>query len=310
MALIVRKSLQSVMLVSAVLAMCTGATAIPMMSPGDLAPYGVASERIISEPSFVLGYTYDSDGVTVLPGAQVVVKNLGTGETVTSESDENGAYTCALIALQTDIVNVTATKGGKIGWNESFAPDALDYGFINVTLSIPHASFQVILRPGWNLFSLPLLANYTARTLPGLVHGDVVVRWDGNQYWILVIDGPANDFDILPSTGYWIFSGTSKTMNLYGAVPIEPQTRTINFPSGAGWTLVGFDSLNESRHASDVPAMYSVAGAVKAVASWDSAAKTYISWVSVVPSLNNFSLVPGQGYFVYCSSSGSFAYDP
>jgi hypothetical protein len=122
-----------------------------------------------------------------------------------------------------------------------------------------------------------------------------------------------NDFTIAPSTGYWINvpSGT-RTLTLYGSAPTTALSKTITVPAGGGWAIIGFAGLNMTRHASDVPSMFSGGNlsTIATVASYNPVTKAYTSWISAVPAVNNFALVPGQAYWVLCGASGTLTYAP
>jgi len=131
-----------------------------------------------------------------------------------------------------------------------------------------------------------------------------------NKTFIVGLSPTLFDFAILPSTGYWIYSAADNMLNLSGALAARPQTREVALPTGGGWATLGFNSLNESWHANDIPSMYSAVGGVKMVVAWDQVAKAYKSWLSITPLVNNFLLVPGQAFWVYCIASGTFSYSP
>lgn len=174
-------------------------------------------------------------------------------------------------------------------------------------------SFTVNLSTGWNLFSLPLTGyGYRASTL-GLQPGDMVSQWvpATRVYQNHIVGVPINDFAILPSHGYWINvpSGT-RSLTLFGEVPPENQSRAITLPPGGGWALIGFASLRTTWHASDIPAMYNITGSITMVATWNPVTKYYTSWLSVIPSVNNFLIVPGHGYWILAGASGTLSYAP
>ena len=158
----------------------------------------------------------------------------------------------------------------------------------------------------------PIGFGYKASTL-GLNSGDTVAQWNSATqiYQSHIVGVPVNDFVIAPSTGYWINvpSGT-RSLTLYGEIPDEMQYRNITVPAGGGWAIIGFNSLNETWHAKDIATMWSVAGGIKTVSSWDPVARAYTSWLSIIPSVNNFALVPGQAYWILCRASGMLAYEP
>jgi hypothetical protein len=172
--------------------------------------------------------------------------------------------------------------------------------------------FTITLVVGWNFVSIPIVGHaYMASTL-GLLDGDIVAGWNpatGFYDQNFIVGFPLGDFAISESTGYWINAGTAETLQLEGSVPASSQVRTITVPTGGGWVIVGFESLNTARHASDIPAMYSVVGGIDQVASYDTATGDYISYIVGFP-LNDFALVPGQAYWCLCTASGVLTYEP
>jgi hypothetical protein len=173
--------------------------------------------------------------------------------------------------------------------------------------------FVLSLVTGWNFVSLPLVGyGYKASTL-GLTNGDTVAKWNPatRVYQSHIVGVPVNDFTIDASTGYWINapSGT-RTLTLYGNVPNATQSKTITVPAGGGWAIIGFASLKTTWHARDVPAMYSIANNITTVARYNPATKSYTSWLSTIPTVNNFLLVPGQAYWILVGASGTLTYAP
>jgi hypothetical protein len=193
----------------------------------------------------------------------------------------------------------------------------------NVSSSaVASVAFGVNLVAGWNLVSLPLVgglsAVYKASTLPGLVVGDLIVEWKPstqayNHTYIKGISGAAQNFALNASTGYWVWVAASKTMWIYGDLPTTTQTRHITVPAAGGWVTVGFESLNTTRKAVTLASWFTPDEAgkkISVIASFDPVAKTYKSWLSAVPTLNNFLLVPGQAYWCYLTGSGTLSYAP
>jgi len=201
-------------------------------------------------------------------------------------------------------------------WVDDFARshNVTKWWYVNVTHNpnAPTQEFSRSLVSGWNFVTVPLVGHgYMASTLP-LDAGDIVAgynsateKYDQNY----VVGFPLGDFAVSESTGYWIYSGVAKTVHLYGSVPATSQARTITVPAGGGWVIVGFESMNTARHASDIPAMYSVVGGIGQVASYDAATGKYTSYVVGFP-LNDFALVPGQAYWCSCTASGVLTYAP
>ena len=169
------------------------------------------------------------------------------------------------------------------------------------------------LVPGWNFITVPTVGfAYTAGTL-GLQKMDIVVSWNPltkayDKTFIVGVSPPPLDFAILPSTGYWILAGAYETLPLNGMIPITTQTRTVTVPSGGGWVNLGFNTLNTTWKASMVPGMYS-GGNVTMVAWYNATSGTYKTYIKGIPQ-SDFTLIPGQAYWIMCTASGTLTYTP
>ena len=194
----------------------------------------------------------------------------------------------------------------KVWVNDGAGANVSKANYIHVNLT-----FSLHLLAGWNFVTVPLVGHgYMASTL-GLVGGDQVVGWNPETGYDqnYVVGFPIGDFAISENTGYWISSGTARTIELVGDLPTTTQARTITVLAGGGWVIVGFNSMNVTRHASDIPGMYDVVGGINQVATYDTASGDYISYVVGFP-LNDFELVPGQAYWCSCTASGVLSYAP
>jgi ABC-type transport system substrate-binding protein len=174
-------------------------------------------------------------------------------------------------------------------------------------------TFTLSLATGWNLVTVPRVGfGYMASTL-GLTNGDTVSTWNSTTktYKNYIVGVPVNDFSILPGVGYWInVPSGNRTLTLQGSIPTITQYITVLVPEGGGWAVVGFNSLRTDMRAADMALMYNIAESITTVSKWNPATKSYTSWLSIIPAINNFLLVPGQGYWIMTSSSGVLAYDP
>jgi hypothetical protein len=168
------------------------------------------------------------------------------------------------------------------------------------------------LQTGWNLVTVPPTGfGYKASTL-GLSPGDTVARWNSatKTYTSHIVGVPVNDFNILPGIGYWINVPTgTRTLYLQGTIPTAQQNVTITLPAGGGWAIIGFNSLKTTMKAADVRTMYT-GGSVTTVAKYNPVTKSYTSWLSTIPTINNFALVPGQAYWILATASGTLSYMP
>jgi hypothetical protein len=210
---------------------------------------------------------------------------------------------------------VTFTSGGAKTLAVTDRNNSLDIrNSIPVTVQSGAATFDLNLVAGWNLISIPILNTYKASTLPGLAVGDLIVEWRPNTQaynhtYIKGISPAAQNFALNASTGYWMWVASSKVLHLSGTTATGVQTRGITMPaSGTGWVTIGFLGGNLTRHARDLPGYCLPTGKVTTVASFDPTLKTYKSWLSAVPTLNNFLLVPGQAYWCFLTSSVVMSY--
>jgi len=174
-------------------------------------------------------------------------------------------------------------------------------------------TFTLSLATGWNLVTVPRVGfGYMASTL-GLNNGDTVSSWNSTTktYKNYIVGVPVNNFPILPGVGYWISvpSGT-RTLTLQGSIPTTTQYITVLVPEVGGWAMIGFNSLRTNMHAADIPAMFNIVDSITTVAKHNPATKAYTSWLSIIPAINNFALVPGQAYWILASRSGTLTYDP
>ena len=174
--------------------------------------------------------------------------------------------------------------------------------------------FSLPLNRGWNLVTIPTQGYaYNASTL-GLMKNDVVIEWDSatqryGKTYIVGVSPPSMDFVIEDNTAYWICAGAHEKIKLKGSVPTAPQSKQLSVPQGGGWVLIGLESLNMTRTASDIVSLVDAPQGVSLVASYDSLTGSYRMYVSGVPK-TDYVLVPGEGCWVYLGSSGTLSYTP
>jgi hypothetical protein len=175
--------------------------------------------------------------------------------------------------------------------------------------------FGIALTDGWNFVSIPSdMTGFKASTL-GLRNGTIVTRWNSttqtyDRSYIVGVSPPFMDFSVSDSTGYWIHSSVHDTMKLKGTVPSAPQSKRVVVPHAGGWVIVGFESLNVTRFASDIPKMFDVAGAVSMVCGYDVATGSWSSYVTGAPPGMDFALAPGEAYWCWCTTNATLTYAP
>jgi len=173
--------------------------------------------------------------------------------------------------------------------------------------------FTLQIYKGWNFITVPLVGyGYTASTL-ALEKLDFVVTWDPatqkyNKIFIVGVTPIGMDFPIEISTGYWVHAGGNRTLLLCGTIPTTTMTRAVTLPMGGGWVNIAFNTLNTTWKASMVPAMFT-GGNVTLVSMYDPITDTYRTYITKIPQ-SDFTLVPGQAYWAWCTASGVFSYMP
>ncbi|MEM0343655.1 MAG: sialidase family protein [Thermoplasmata archaeon] len=174
--------------------------------------------------------------------------------------------------------------------------------------------FSLPIARGWNLVTIPTQGySYNASTL-GLMKYDVVVEWNSTEQrygktYIVGVSPASCDFVIEDSTAYWIYAGAHEKIKLKGAVPSAQQTKLLSVPQGGGWVLIGLESLNIMRNASDIVSMIDAPQGATSVASYDALTGSYNVYVAGVPK-TDYLLVPGKGCWVFVGSSGTLVYTP
>jgi hypothetical protein len=197
-----------------------------------------------------------------------------------------------------------------VAWQDDRAGS---YDVYSSSANFPYL-FGLSLMCGWNFVSIPTEGYvYRASTL-GLKNGDVVVGWNSttqsyNDAYMVGFSPADYDFAISASTGYWIGAGAHEHFRLKGDIPTVRQYKHVVVPPGGGWDIIGFESLNVTMYASDIPAMLNVPGGIEVVSSYDPVAGEPDTYIAEFPE-SDFELVPGQAYWCYFNVSGTLSYAP
>ena len=217
-----------------------------------------------------------------------------------------------------DVGNQVPANAGYViwgyvaGWNPMDEPVAEGYGLVSIGEQVV---FALALAEGWNLVSVPLIAHgYNANTL-GLTPGDMVVGWNSStqsydRLYVVGLSPDSANFPIELSTGYWVYSGTDKILSLSGSAPAGRQCREIDVPATGGWVIIGLNTLNSTWRASMIPDMYSGGDIIPitTVVGFDPITGQYRAYFRGFP-ITDFTLVPGNGYWCWCTASGTLCYD-
>jgi len=199
----------------------------------------------------------------------------------------NGMYQTTLASSTPGSATVTANVGN---WGQDTEP---------MTFTEVAFDDNITLSNGWNLISVPKTLNdpTDAYTVFSLGANDLVQYYDGST-WTTALNQP-----IEPCKAYWVKNnGTTKTVALsYKTITGAAIPPTVDLP--AGWCMIGHTSTTPT--AVD-DALTSIAGKYSMVLTSPSTGV----WETYIPSssVHDFTqMQPGQGYWVFMKSSGTYA---
>ena len=193
---------------------------------------------------------------------------------------------------------VTVEEPGSLYWSPNYFPsgiftlngyidmkrDSIYHYAANETLVIVYSQpdiggEEITGCAGWNLMSLP-----TAITIPGWTTGiDGIIagplEYDANARRYINEDPPRIGF------GFWLFALNSFTTDIAG-IPLTD----ISIPVYRGWNLIG-SVADTATYDTDPPGIAISSSLFK----WDCDAQTFVPATEIAP---------GNGYWIFCTSSG------
>ncbi len=221
--------------------------------------------------------------------------NGATWETIVSDLPNDGAYSWLAPQIDSDqcLVRVSATDGhGNVGFDTSNAA-------FTITTTVPWepvTSFEIELRAGWNLISLPLIPEDSAiaTVLAGILDDvESVHHYDAVAGEWLVYSPPIGDLTtMVDGKAYWIEMDAAATLVITGQQLPDPPAMPPTYQVAFGWNMVGFKSTVEKSANEYLAAM---AGKYILTYGFDAA------WFTLAPANN---MVPGLGYWVYFTEGG------
>jgi hypothetical protein len=185
---------------------------------------------------------------------------------------------------------------------------AVGTGFVNATngsvsgsaaVTIKLYSHQIDLEEGWNLLSFPLIvADTSVLAVLSSIAGswDIVQAFDASDkadHWKMYATfkpPPLNDLQNIDNTmGFWLHMLSPATLNVTGLPPTSMFIQMY-----AGWNLIGYPSLDNTRTIVDV--LFET-GYDKPVEGYDENAPYLLS-----PLPDTYIMTPGEGYWVHVPS--------
>ncbi len=284
-------------------------------APGTFAAYMSATDGLSTTSSPTITITVNLNHTPSMPPQTAKSANqrvaLSFSASATDLDSDPLRYTWNFGDGSALVVNRTAThKYMNAGYYNFtvFVDDLTGLPGHNVSSSAQASiAFNLTLVAGWNLVTIPVVGYGYKASNVGLSTGDMICSWNTttqayNGTYIKGISGSGADFAIQPNTGYWVWVAAQRTLHLYGGAPSTTQTVTVTVPSSGGWVAIGLESQKTTMRASDLGAT--------AVSYFNATSKQYKTWLSAVPMLNNFPLVPGQAYWCWYPASGVVTYNP
>jgi len=230
---------------------------------------------------------------------------------VTGLATANGGYTWTFTytvqgdPLTTSNVDVSVTD---LSLNTNNQPD-------NATFDVG-GEFNVTYQAKWNVFALPMEnANFDrgvveyydkAADFEYIANAVMISKWDNanNRYVNYIVGfnlpGDAENFDILPGEGYFVWFSAETTMKFNGTIPHQ-----INVGLGAGWNIVGWTQLANGTASGNI-APQVVAGAADDIAKYNQTDGSFIHWMMGGDA--EIILNPGRGYFVWSDVTTTITY--
>jgi len=163
----------------------------------------------------------------------------------------------------------------------------------NFEIVSDHIEVNFQLDAGWNLITIPIINNYTAKTLSENITSCELISWfdSGNQtYKSYIVGGPSSfDFQIKDGYGYFIVVNENSIFSVSGI-----SISNVSIPLYIGWNLIGWHQIYNTTASS-------LAGNISGceLISWfDSGNQTYKSYIVGGPSSFDFTITNGMGIFV------------
>jgi peptidoglycan-N-acetylglucosamine deacetylase len=160
-------------------------------------------------------------------------------------------------------------------------------------------STTISLGENWSLVSMPVLNTTLMASELGGLGVRRVASYDqaSNSFVTDDVGYSASDMQILPDVAYFVDSAEPTSFLLYGTIE-GPHSVTLS----PGWNMVGWRNLS-SVSASDLGSRLPD---IQRICTYDQTTGGYDTYfVGYSSAAQDFSIQPGQGYFIYLNSSAS-----
>lgn len=185
--------------------------------------------------------------------------------------------------------------------------DGLYSGYSNIDSATTYACRSLSFIPGWNLITLPLtpINPYNAETILQSINAqggacNEIDQWLNGGWNSHALGLPYGQFPIVMGEGYFVRCSQTSDWIHEGTLVVSGVTVNLS----PGWNLVGFPYPEVG---------YTAEGILDAVIVQGGNCSDIVHWINGgwethtnnYP-FNNFTILPGEGYFIRCTASSSF----
>lgn len=258
--------------------------------------------------------TIGDDSLDVDSHALITITSI----TLKSGDDDAVDVSASLARVDDDTFNL-ATSGLAVGSHELkfTAEDSVGNELEDEEVDfeiLERSEYEVDLRPGWNLVSVPGTPTDSAigSVLPSDHPATTVLSYQGGEWKTAVRDGTAWSgtlTTIETGFGYWI--STAAFTPLETMIPeADPASVLPTVPVVSGWNLLGVVDIAQN-DAGDAPAGGSEADDYLSSISWDVAyefSTATSAWTKTTPDNTTGGageILNGKGYWVWASKAGT-----
>ncbi len=167
-------------------------------------------------------------------------------------------------------------------------------------------NYSYMLHKGWNLITVPINVTWHAYDLAAFINEQygsnictTIVMLDAiHQHhigWVAAMPD-LNNFTIKPGMGYWVYVGDNVTITWHGKLA------SVDIKLHDGYNLVGWTSLQKGNASMTLHKIRNESMAI----TWNESMAKYKTYIKTTWGYyygDNFELLMGKGFYVYCMAS-------
>jgi hypothetical protein len=160
-----------------------------------------------------------------------------------------------------------------------------------------------MLYQGWNLITMPVEHDYTAKTLGENISGCSIVSYynastGAFQSFVIGTSPPSLDFAIADGVGYFVYMNCRRIFSV-----VDTPISDVSVDLYAGWNTIGWYNAT----ATNASSLGNAIDNCTIVSTWNASSDTFSSYViGVSPPSYDFPIRQGMGIFVYVTKAGTW----